>query len=146
MIQISGPSPPAISRKRPEIRAFSRNCLEKKALPRLDGEGRVIRTLGPVLASKPDRKIALRRKTGWSCLINSDGPNLRSGLVGVSAENCPKFASFRELFQEKMQYQDSMAEGEGFEPPVTFRLQRFSRPPVSTAHASLRGGWPVTSV
>src|SRR5438270_3766132 len=31
-----------------------------------------------------------------------------------------------------------MAEGEGFEPPVPFRVQRFSRPPVSTAHASLR--------
>src|SRR5579871_4208932 len=32
-----------------------------------------------------------------------------------------------------------MAEGEGFEPPVPFRVQRFSRPPVSTAHTSLRG-------
>ena len=33
---------------------------------------------------------------------------------------------------------DCMAEGEGFEPPVPFQVQRFSRPPVSTAHASLR--------
>ena len=32
-----------------------------------------------------------------------------------------------------------LAEGEGFEPPVPFRVQRFSRPPVSTAHPSLRG-------
>ncbi len=31
-----------------------------------------------------------------------------------------------------------MAEGEGFEPPVPLRAQRFSRPPVSTAHTSLR--------
>ena len=31
-----------------------------------------------------------------------------------------------------------MAEGEGFEPPVPFQAQRFSRPPVSTAHPSLR--------
>src|ERR1700691_3306303 len=31
-----------------------------------------------------------------------------------------------------------MAEGEGFEPPVPFQAQWFSRPPVSTAHASLR--------
>jgi hypothetical protein len=31
-----------------------------------------------------------------------------------------------------------MAEGEGFEPPVPVKVQRFSRPPVSTAHASLR--------
>ena len=34
-----------------------------------------------------------------------------------------------------------MAEGEGFEPPVPFQAQRFSRPPVSTTHTSLRGGW-----
>src|SRR5713101_1536971 len=33
---------------------------------------------------------------------------------------------------------ECVAEGEGFEPPVPFRVQRFSRPPVSTAHASLR--------
>ena len=32
-----------------------------------------------------------------------------------------------------------LAEGEGFEPPVPFRAQRFSRPPVSTTHPSLRG-------
>jgi hypothetical protein len=31
-----------------------------------------------------------------------------------------------------------LAEEVGFEPTVTFRLQRFSRPPVSTAHALLR--------
>ncbi len=32
-----------------------------------------------------------------------------------------------------------LAEGEGFEPPVPFRVHRFSRPTVSTAHTSLRG-------
>src|ERR1041384_1332935 len=31
-----------------------------------------------------------------------------------------------------------MAEGEGFEPPVPFRVHRFSRPTVSTTHTSLR--------
>ena len=31
-----------------------------------------------------------------------------------------------------------MAEREGFEPPVAFRPQQFSRLPVSTAHAPLR--------
>ena len=34
---------------------------------------------------------------------------------------------------------EEMAESEGFEPPVPFRVQRFSRPPVSTAHPALRG-------
>ena len=32
----------------------------------------------------------------------------------------------------------AMAEEEGFEPPGPLRAQRFSRPPVSTAHALLR--------
>src|SRR5579875_1381544 len=32
----------------------------------------------------------------------------------------------------------SVAEGEGFEPPLASRLKRFSRPPVSTTHTSLR--------
>src|SRR6185437_15037221 len=33
-----------------------------------------------------------------------------------------------------------MAEGEGFEPPLPLQVKRFSRPPVSTAHTSLRVG------
>jgi hypothetical protein len=32
----------------------------------------------------------------------------------------------------------AMAEGEGFEPPLPARVKRFSRPPVSTTHTSLR--------
>ena len=31
-----------------------------------------------------------------------------------------------------------LAEGEGFEPPLPVRVKRFSRPPVSTTHTSLR--------
>ena len=37
-----------------------------------------------------------------------------------------------------------MAEGEGFEPPLPVRVKRFSRPPVSTTHTSLRE-WRVHS-
>ena len=37
---------------------------------------------------------------------------------------------------------ERLAEGEGFEPPVPFRVQRFSRPPVSTTHTSLRAVFP----
>src|SRR5262249_34521339 len=33
----------------------------------------------------------------------------------------------------------NLAEGEGFEPPVPFRVQWFSRPPPSTTRPSLRG-------
>ena len=39
--------------------------------------------------------------------------------------------------------EDILAEGEGFEPPVPAKVQRFSRPPVSTAHPSLRMATPV---
>ncbi len=45
---------------------------------------------------------------------------------------------------EAVDFTDSMAEGEGFEPPVPFQAQRFSRPPVSTAHPSLRG-WKASA-
>ena len=34
--------------------------------------------------------------------------------------------------------QEGTTEEEGFEPPVRFPVQRFSRPPVSTAHPFLR--------
>ena len=41
-----------------------------------------------------------------------------------------------------------MAEGEGFEPPLPFRVKRFSRPPVSTTHTSLRkkGRWAYLNI
>src|SRR5208337_5540366 len=46
--------------------------------------------------------------------MGPDDLNLRSGFVGVSAGNCPKFAYFRELSREKVHYEDSMAERVGF--------------------------------
>jgi hypothetical protein len=48
------------------------------------------------------------------------------------------FAGLRRWIQEDLISEDCMAEGEGFEPPLPFRVKRFSRPPVSTAHTSLR--------
>ena len=39
---------------------------------------------------------------------------------------------------ERKAFADGMAEGEGFEPPLPFRVKRFSRPPVSIAQTSLR--------
>ena len=55
------------------------------------------------------RATAGSRATGWP----------RRGLRRVEAER-------------------RLAEGEGFEPPIPFRVQRFSRPPPSTARPSLR--------
>src|SRR5438445_5608453 len=43
-----------------------------------------------------------------------------------------------EMLSEVRSSLAEMAEGEGFEPPVRFPVQRFSRPPVSTAHPFLR--------
>ena len=39
-----------------------------------------------------------------------------------------------------------VAEGEGFEPPLPVKVKRFSRPPVSTAHTSLRVGELASSL
>ena len=52
------------------------------------------------------------------------------------------------ILYQGIDYKCFMAEGEGFEPPVPFQAQRFSRPPVSTAHPSLRGWgtYPVSPV
>ena len=50
----------------------------------------------------------------------------------VSAAKC------REQRRKGCQFRNELAEGEGFEPPGPFRAQRFSRPPVSTAHPPLR--------
>jgi hypothetical protein len=38
----------------------------------------------------------------------------------------------------RMSSEGYLAEGEGFEPPLPVKVKRFSRPPVSTAHTSLR--------
>ena len=54
--------------------------------------------------------------------------------------DCPEMREESAILSQVIDYKDFMAEGEGFEPPVPFRAQRFSRPPVSTAHPSLRGG------
>src|ERR1043165_6136830 len=44
----------------------------------------------------------------------------------------------RTLGRQANAFVDFMADGEGFEPPVPFQVQQFSRLPVSTAHTSLR--------
>src|SRR6476646_625906 len=54
--------------------------------------------------------------------------------IGISLT---RFAGF-EMKSKSKTKKETVAEREGFEPPVPFRLQRFSRPPVSTAHTPLR--------
>ena len=48
-------------------------------------------------------------------------------------------AGIRPVATEGRNAMRKLAEGEGFEPPLPLRVKRFSRPPVSTAHTSLRG-------
>jgi hypothetical protein len=60
-------------------------------------------------------------------------------LFAICKNKCHKAS----MAVEMIRIQDlgkNMAEREGFEPPVPFQVQRFSRPPVSTTHTSLRAG------
>ena len=62
-------------------------------------------------------------------------PRRLAGVSRCEAEREPA----AEILSATEGPEDYLAEGEGFEPPVPFRVQRFSRPPVSTTHTSLRG-------
>jgi hypothetical protein len=62
----------------------------------------------------------------------------------IARATCPQsllsidFSAILEESSRVSLHSDCVAEGEGFEPPVPFPVQRFSRPPVSTTHTSLR--------
>jgi hypothetical protein len=60
-----------------------------------------------------------------------------SGYI-TDVAKCAKTAGIRNSPGSENEAAESMAEGEGFEPPVPFQVQQFSRLPVSTAHTSLR--------
>ena len=67
--------------------------------------------------------------------------SLQSGLCANNREIRALFAYFGAKGERNFSaVQTCVAEGEGFEPPVPFQVQRFSRPPVSTTHTSLRTG------
>src|ERR1700683_1163425 len=91
-------------------------------------------------SAKPDCACALPEKSQHSDRIHCRaGRSLQSGL---SVNNCEIRGTFRVFRGEGPRnysaVKNCMAEGEGFEPPVRFPAQRFSRPPVSTTHTSLR--------
>ena len=81
-----------------------------------------------------------REKGAKACLGSKAGHFLQSGLSATSEELRLFPAIFSIYVAEFLCSPDCMAEGEGFEPPVPFQVQRFSRPPVSTTHTSLRAG------
>ena len=68
---------------------------------------------------------------GTLSLVRFDGET--SGIAAICRD-------FRMNAARFLCVADCVAEGEGFEPPVRFPVQRFSRPPVSTTHTSLREG------
>ena len=76
-------------------------------------------TAAPRQGSRPSLKQALREASGILHFQSLPGHLGWTGTGMVAGE---------------------VAEGEGFEPPLDFRPKRFSRPPVSTTHTSLRGG------
>ena len=66
-------------------------------------------------------------------------------VLEKNVQNCGNFSGFSSNIAGVLCNPDCVAEGEGFEPPVRFPVQRFSRPPVSTTHTSLRtvSGTPI---
>src|SRR5882724_13585671 len=87
---------------------------------------------------KPDCACALQRKTPGNQPVTFDGP---LSPVRFKGKTCRIAAIFNDSCSNAALFlctPDCVAEGEGFEPPVPFQVQRFSRPPVSTTHASLR--------
>jgi hypothetical protein len=88
-------------------------------------------TLAVAIAAVPaeDQMFTVRR------VRDTDSP-VRFAKHDVPS--CAISSNFAEIVARLLCDPDCMAEGEGFEPPVRFPAQWFSRPPVSTAHASLR--------
>ena len=95
-----------------------------------------------MMLSRPDGRILESDRRGEKIAIILANLHetgfLRSPLLEPNPRNSRQSALFRKRAAEKSALPDSMAEGQGFEPRVRFPVQRFSRPPVSTTHASLR--------
>jgi hypothetical protein len=82
--------------------------------------------------------MSSREKRTKPCLRDSVGQFLRSGVSVRLAELRLFSAILRATYLGFLFNPDCVAEGEGFEPPVPFQVQQFSRLPVSTTHTSLR--------
>ena len=89
-------------------------------------------------APKGHCRICVQRTQAvWLGFIG--GENFLSSLSKLnSCEFGRKGTTSSHSYRKLLNREDLLAEGEGFEPPVPFQAQRFSRPPVSTAHPSLR--------
>ena len=93
------------------------------------------------MAFSPRSSAVIPRRTG-GCLGPYEEVKARLNQAQVYQQQRPTYgsgivASGRILREEGSERH--MAEGEGFEPPLPVKVKRFSRPPVSTAHTSLRG-------
>ena len=78
-------------------------------------------------------RLSLRARTSFTTHASIDSQLEPAACRGESAERVTAIANYVGKFL-------NLAEGEGFEPPVPFRVQWFSRPPPSTTRPSLRGG------
>src|ERR1700693_606389 len=87
---------------------------------------------------KPDCECGLQRKAPENLPAGFDGT---LSPVRFEGKTCGIGAMFSDSCSDGARFlcgSDCVAEGEGFEPPVPFQVQRFSRPPVSTTHTSLQ--------
>ena len=86
-----------------------------------------------------------RRKRQLLGKPSQRGPILWSLSKANSCEFGRKGAKGSNCACKSLRRDDLLAESEGFEPPVPFQAQRFSRPPVSTTHPALRWQGSCTS-
>src|ERR1700688_498662 len=83
--------------------------------------------------------IHLRMEKSGSCFWISRSAEFLSSLSAFEFSRIrPKSYRKLECSLQVVDYTDSMAESEGFEPPIPFQVCRFSRPMQSTALPTLR--------
>ena len=84
--------------------------------------------------------VSANREFGGLSREPSGGEFFSRPFRGRNKGITPRIREKIAVLYQVIDYKDFMAESEGFEPPVPFQAQRFSRPPVSTAHPALREG------
>ncbi len=140
----------AHSRVRPETRGNWRTSLLASHLKglmaeRAGFEGSVPFSLVPFVLGKGLPKSRTEKREIFLAFVCSSAYS-PVPFGSEHAQICPETRRNSGFSLAAVEHQDYMAEGEGFEPPVPFRVQRFSRPPVSTAHPSLRGALSSSSL
>ena len=114
--------------------SFLRLCRDSASGGRLRPVGA---TAGLAFGVINERRRGLPRRSSRFGVSASERRRTRSAFALRASARQPSRASSRSSGEHA---ERRVAEGEGFEPPGPFRVQRFSRPPPSTTRPSLRSG------